>query len=111
VLRGRIKDIIIRGGVNLSPLPLEECLAAHPGVRQVAVIGWPDDRLGERLCAVVVPAEATVHEADLMEWVAAQGLSRRQWPEVVRIVERMPMTPAGKIRKHVLRDELLEQAS
>jgi len=55
---GRIKDIVIRGGENISVRGIEELLAEHPGVAAVAVVGYPDDRLGERCCAVVVPAVA-----------------------------------------------------
>ena len=54
-ITGRLKDLIIRGGVNISPAPIENALADHPDVNAVAVIGHPDERLGERICAVVVP--------------------------------------------------------
>ena len=106
-LTGRLKDLIIRGGVNISPVMIEDVLAGHPGVRRVAVVGEPDDRLGERLCAVVVPkGDAQLSLDELVQWAGTQGLSRRYWPESMRIVPDMPVTAAGKIRKNQLRDEL-----
>ena len=106
-ITGRLKDLIIRGGVNLSPVPLENCLAAHPAIAEVAVVGLPDERLGERICAVVVPAgDAAPTLDDLVAWIEEQGLSRRLWPEALRVVGALPKTAAGKIRKHALREEL-----
>lgn len=106
-LTGRLKDLIIRGGVNISPVGIEDTLAGHPAVRRVAVIGEPDERLGERLCAVVVPSgQSEISLEVLIEWSSSQGLPRRYWPESVRVVSEMPVTAAGKIRKNQLRDEL-----
>lgn len=106
-LTGRLKDLIIRGGVNISPVIIEDVLAGHPEVRRVAVIGEPDERLGERLCAVVVAQpQATLSLEDLVAWASDRGLSRRQLPESLRVVEDMPVTAAGKIKKNQLRDQL-----
>lgn len=106
-LTGRLKDLIIRGGVNISPVTTEATLAGHPRVRRVAVVGEPDERLGERLCAVVVTqGDEPLSLHDLTEWADSQGLPKRYWPESVRIVDEMPVTAAGKIRKNQLRDEL-----
>lgn len=106
-LTGRLKDLIIRGGVNISPVPIEDALAGHPDIRRVAVIGQPDDRLGERLCAVVVAKDGcTVALEDLVGWASTHGLPRRYWPESVRVVNEMPVTAAGKIRKNQLREQL-----
>ena len=111
-LTGRLKDLIIRGGVNISPVPLEDALAGHPSVRRVAVVGYPDDRLGERICAVVVPSEGAAPTLDeLLTWVESSGLPRRLWPERLELVEAMPQTAAGKIRKLQLRDELFGGAA
>lgn len=103
---GRLKDLIIRGGVNISPLPIEDALAAHPHVRSVAVIGVPDDRLGERLGAVVSTDGATLSLDDVCRWVDEYGLSRRQWPEQLFTVDEMPRTAAGKIKKLDLKKTL-----
>ena len=102
-ITGRLKDLIIRGGVNISPAPIENALADHPDVHAVAVIGHPDERLGERICAVVVPDGVTPSLNDLIAHAQARRLPKRHWPEMLRIVDTMPMTPAGKIRKADLR--------
>ena len=102
-ITGRLKDLIIRGGVNISPVPIESALADHPGVGAVAVIGHPDERLGERICAVVVPHGEAPSLDDLIAHARARRLPKHHCPEVLRIVESMPMTPAGKIRKADLR--------
>ncbi|MGX6511678.1 AMP-binding protein [Rhodococcus sp. SJ-2] len=109
-LTGRLKDLIIRGGVNISPLPIEDLIAAHPAVRRVAVIGRTDDRLGERICAVIVPAGAPPTLDELSEWLKIQGLSARQLPESLEVVDEMPVTAAGKIRKVELR-RLIEETA
>lgn len=98
-ITGRLKDLIIRGGVNISPLPIEDALASHPKLDSVAVVGFPDDRLGERICAVVVAKEEKPTLDELIQFAAAAGLEKRQLPEVVRYVDVMPRTAAGKIRK------------
>ena len=102
-ITGRLKDLIIRGGVNISPVPIEDVLADHPDVNAVAVIGHPDERLGESICAVVVPGGAAPSLDDLIAHAQARRLPKHYWPEVLRIVDSMPMTPAGKIRKADLR--------
>lgn len=108
-LTGRLKDMIIRGGVNISPVPIEDMIAAYPNVRRVAVVGRPDERLGERICAVVVPAETPFTLEELNAWLRDQGLSDRKLPESLVVVEQMPVTAAGKIRKNDLRRNLEEQ--
>lgn len=98
-ITGRIKDLIVRGGVNISPLPIEAALAKHPELESVAVVGFPDDRLGERICAVIQPKTRRPAKNELVEFAVAEGLSKRQLPELVRYVAKMPRTAAGKIRK------------
>ena len=102
-ITGRLKDLIIRGGVNISPAPIENALADHPAVNAVAVIGHPDERLGERICAVVVADGEAPSLDDLIAHARARRLPKHHWPEVLHIVDTMPMTPAGKIRKADLR--------
>ena len=104
-ITGRLKDLIIRAGVNISPVETENTISAHPDVVDVAVIGWPDERLGERLCAVV-QADAALDLDDVIAFCAKQGLPRRYWPERLVQVDHFPRTAAGKIRKQQLRDEL-----
>ena len=98
-ITGRIKDLIIRGGVNISPLPAEDILASHPQLKSVAVVGFPDERLGERICAVVVPQGEKPTLDELIAYATAEGLPKRQLPEVIRYIDSMPRTAAGKIRK------------
>ena len=105
-ITGRLKDLIIRAGVNISPVETENAIAAHPDVVGVAVIGWPDERLGERICAVV-QAGAPLDLDDVVAFCERQGLPKRYWPERLVQVDRFPRTAAGKIRKQQLRDELV----
>lgn len=105
-ITGRLKDLIIRGGVNISPVMTENTLMAHPQVRAVAVIGWPDHRLGERLCAVIVPHGTPPTFDELIRFCTEQGLHRRFLPERLVVVDAFPRTAAGKIRKLQLKSEL-----
>jgi len=105
-ITGRLKDLIIRGGVNISPVPIEDALASHPDIAAVAVIGAPDERLGERICAVIVVAGAAPDLAQLNDYLIACGLPKYHCPESLYLIDAMPMTPAGKIRKNDLRETL-----
>ena len=109
-ITGRHKDLIIRAGVNISPVDTENAIAAHPDVVGVAVIGWPDERLGERICAVV-QASAPLDLDGVIAFCAEQRLPRRHWPERLMQVDRFPRTAAGKIRKQQLRDELVNASA
>jgi cyclohexanecarboxylate-CoA ligase len=82
-------------------------------VREVAVVGYPDDRLGERACAVVVPEDpaAPPSLADLAAHCEAAGMARQFWPERLELVAEMPKTPSGKIQKFVLREQVREAAT
>jgi acyl-CoA synthetase (AMP-forming)/AMP-acid ligase II len=102
---GRLKDVIIRGGLNISSREVEDLLAQHPAVAQVAVVGYPDDRLGERACAFVVPAGQPPTLAELVRYLLDEhGLAKPKLPERLRIVEGLPMTTTGKIQKFALRE-------
>jgi acyl-CoA synthetase (AMP-forming)/AMP-acid ligase II len=103
---GRLKDIIIRNAENISALEVEDALFQHAGVHDVAVIGVPDARTGERVCAVVVPeagAEPTLEA--LAAHCRALGLAAQKWPERVELVDDLPRTPMGKVRKEDLRKQ------
>lgn len=109
-LAGRLKDLIIRGGKNISPGPIEDAIAAHPSVLRVAVIGRSDERLGERICAVItVHGEAPTLE-QLTDWLREQGLPQRKLPESLVVFDDMPVTAAGKIRKVDLTRMVEEQS-
>jgi acyl-coenzyme A synthetase/AMP-(fatty) acid ligase len=105
---GRMKDIVIRGGMNISVRQVEDLLAAHPSIGQIAVVGMPDKALGERVCAYVVPAAG--HEpptlGQLKEYLLGEGLAIQKVPERLEIVDDLPTTATGKIQKHVLRADI-----
>ena len=104
----RVKDIIIRGGENVSAAEVEQLLAHMKGVAEVAVVAAPDERLGEHGCAffrMQPGAEAPDLEA-LRAHLAEAGLTRQKWPEEIRIVDELPRTPSGKVQKFVLRQRL-----
>lgn len=108
VVTGRRKDLIIRGGENISPKEIEDALCDHPAVAEVAVIGAPHPRLGETVCAVVVPASGAVPTvADLAAHLRSAGLAAQKWPERVVVADALPRTVSGKVRKNVLRDDLV----
>jgi cyclohexanecarboxylate-CoA ligase len=100
----RLKDIIIRGGENISSKEVEDLLITHPAVADVAVIPVPDPALGERVCAVVVARPGFTFDVDQARaHVAAAGAARQKTPEVVVLADELPRTPSGKVRKDVLR--------
>ncbi|OBG62255.1 MULTISPECIES: class I adenylate-forming enzyme family protein [unclassified Mycobacterium] len=102
---GRIKDAIIRNAENVSALEVENVLATHPAVADVAVIGVPDPRTGERVCAVVVPASAeSVSLESLVQHCHSNGLSRYKHPERLVMVEALPRNQFGKVIKKDLRE-------
>jgi cyclohexanecarboxylate-CoA ligase len=106
-ITGRSKDIIIRGGENIPVAEVEALLYTHPKVREVAVVAVPDDRLGERACAVVVAdgaGDPTLSE--LTEHLAGQGMAKQFWPERLELRRSLPKTASGKIQKVALREEL-----
>lgn len=104
---GRLKDIIIRGGENISAQEVEDVLGAHPAVAEVAALGVPDERMGERVCAAVVlrPGAALTLDDVRAHFIAA-GTARQKTPERLELVDCLPRTPSGKVRKHVLREQL-----
>ena len=104
----RVKDIIIRGGENVSAAEVEQVLAHIEGVAEVAVVAAPDEKFGEHGCAffrMQVGVAAPDMEA-MRAHLAAAGLARQKWPEEIRSVEELPRTPSGKVQKFVLRDHL-----
>ena len=102
-ITGRLKDIIIRHGENISAKEVEDLLFGLDGVADAAVIGLPDARTGESVCAVVVPAEgAQVTLEGLAGQLAAAGLRRQATPERLEIVDALPRNPAGKVLKREL---------
>ncbi len=98
-ITGRLKELIIRGGENISSAEVEQVLERHPGVAQAVVVGSPDERLGERVAAFVVPRRDGGDPIDLEEcrrWFADQGMARFKTPEVVVTLDELPLLAAGK---------------
>lgn len=110
-IRGRIKDLIIRGGINISPSELEALILEHPAVGEVGVVGLPDDRLGERICAVIIPNGDGVGRDELAAFLIEKSVSKLKLPEVVLHVDELPKTPSGKVKKDVLRARAIEMVS
>ena len=106
-IHGRGREVIIRGGENIYPREVEEALLAHPAIADVAVVGLPDDRLGETVAAVVRLVPGATGEPEELESFARSRLAAFKTPRAWRFVERFPLTASGKIRRHVLRDDLL----
>jgi acyl-CoA synthetase (AMP-forming)/AMP-acid ligase II len=108
----RLKDIIIRGGENISAKEVEDLLMEHPAIVDVAVIPSPDPALGERVCAVVVTRPGFSFDVDeALTHFAAAGAARQKTPEVVMVVDELPRTPSGKVRKDALRAARKAQSS
>ena len=103
-LTDRLSDMIVTGGENVYPLEVENVLAEHPDVAEVAVVGAPDERWGETVVAVVVPASAAVDAAALIGY-ARERLAHYKAPTRVDVVESLPKNPAGKVLRRVLRLE------
>src|SRR5690606_25578556 len=109
-ITGRLKELIIRGGENISINEVEAAVGAHPLVREVAAFAVPDERFGERVGVAVVldaagdpSAAASFDVAACREWVESQGLARFKAPEVVRVVPELPLLPTGKVDRRALR--------
>jgi acyl-CoA synthetase len=109
-IAGRLKDIIVRGGQNISAREIEEYLIAHPAVQAVAVVGVPHLRLGETSCAVVaLKGDHALTLAELTAYLSGLGIARYKLPERLEIWPSLPTTPSGKIQKFLIRKILNEQ--
>ena len=106
-LKGRIKDVIIRGGTNISATEVEEHLLTHPKVKAVAIVAMPDRLMGEKACAFVVPDGAEAPTLDeLADYLKNnRRIAVHKLPERLEIVKELPMTPTGKIQKFALREQ------
>jgi acyl-CoA synthetase (AMP-forming)/AMP-acid ligase II len=111
VVTGRAKDIIIRNGENISPKEVEDILMGHPQISEVAIVGLPDPRTGERACAVIVPKSAPGPDvASLRSFLDAQGVATFKAPEQVVIWDALPKNDAGKVLKHQIRAALAQKS-
>jgi acyl-CoA synthetase (AMP-forming)/AMP-acid ligase II len=104
VITGRKKDIIIRSGENISPKEVEDVLADHPAVAEVAIVAMPSAVTGEKGCAFVIPHPGqSLDLPEIRRFLDAAGLARQKFPEHVVLVDDLPRVPSGKVRKDVLR--------
>lgn len=104
-ITGRAKDILIRGGENIPVVEVENALYRHPAIRDVAIVGMPDARLGERACAFVClhPGQA-LDFAGMTAFLETQQMARQYFPERLEVVADLPRTASGKIQKYQLRE-------
>ncbi|MDO9147433.1 MAG: cyclohexanecarboxylate-CoA ligase [Hydrogenophaga sp.] len=111
-ITGRSKDVIIRGGENIPVVEIEALLYRHPAIAMAAVVAYPDERLGERACAVVVPkAGQTIDLPSIVEFMKTQKVAVQYIPERLIVRDAMPSTPSGKIQKFKLRAMVREGLS
>jgi cyclohexanecarboxylate-CoA ligase/acyl-CoA synthetase len=104
---GRLKDIIIRGGLNISAREVEDNLLTHPNVKDVAIVAMPDPMLGERACAFVVPAGQAPTLSELITYLKVERrVSPTKFPERLEIVDALPITASGKVQKFQLRQRV-----
>jgi acyl-CoA synthetase (AMP-forming)/AMP-acid ligase II len=104
LVTGRAKDLIIRNGENISPKEVEDILVGHPGIAEIAVVGVPDERTGERACAVIVASDQPAPDlTGLSELLLSEGLAKFKIPEQIAIWDALPKNDAGKILKHQIR--------
>ncbi len=106
---GRSKDMVIRGGENVYPREIEEFLYTHQGIADVAVIGVPDERYGEELCAWVIPRQGATLQEDAIRQFCRTRLAHFKVPRYVLFVDEFPMTVTGKVQKFKMREASIEQ--
>lgn len=110
-ITGRSKDVIIRGGENIPVVEIESLLYKHPAIAMAAIVAYPDERLGERACAVVVPKPGqSIDLPAIVEFLKSQKVALQYIPEKLVVREAMPATPSGKIQKFRLREMLQQDA-
>jgi 2,3-dihydroxybenzoate-AMP ligase len=107
-IEGRVKDLIDRGGEKINAEEVELLVAGHPAVADVALVGMPDPRLGERGCAYVVPRDPRNPPmlADICAYLEAEGLAKYKWPERLELIGALPRTQLGKVTKVTLRADI-----
>ncbi|PUE07834.1 cyclohexanecarboxylate-CoA ligase [Limnohabitans sp. T6-20] len=111
-ITGRSKDVIIRGGENIPVVEIESLLYRHPAVAMAAIVAYPDERLGERACAVVVTKPGQSFDMPtLVAYLKEQKVAVQYIPERLEVRESMPSTPSGKIQKFKLREDLRDGAA
>lgn len=110
---GRKKDMIVRGGENLNSNEINDMLEGCPGMGDHTIIGMPDDRLGERICAFAVPLPGNegLCLEDVIHYLKGKNVPKRFWPERLELIDRTPHTGSGKVKKYLLQEELKKRNS
>jgi cyclohexanecarboxylate-CoA ligase len=102
---GRSKDLIVRGGENISTKEIEDLLLTLPEIQDVAIVGIPDELLGEKACAAVVSTNKSLSIKQISQFLAAKSIAKYKFPEHILLVDNLPRTASGKVQKFVLRKE------
>lgn len=105
-ITGRTKDIIIRGGENIPVAEIENLLFKWDKVDDVAIVAMPDDRLGERACAYIVPNDDNIEFQEMIDYLMAHGIAKQKLPERLEIIKELPRTASGKVQKYILRNDI-----
>ena len=110
-ITGRKKDVIIRGGENISSVEIEGILMLHENVVEAAVVSYPDNRMGEKACAYLVlkDPEKGMDIKEMQSHMEANGIAKFKWPERLEFIEALPRTETGKIQKFKLREDVREK--
>ncbi len=106
---GRIKDMVIRGGENVYPREIEEFLYRHPKIRDVQVVGLPDLKYGEELCAWIIPRDGEEITAEEVRDFCKGQIAHYKIPRYIKFVDAFPMTVTGKIQKFLIRNQMKEE--
>lgn len=110
LITGRKKDIIIRGGENLSAAEIEDVLHMHPDIEIASCVAMPDKKMGEKVCAYIqLKKNASITFDEILQFLKENELAKQKWPERVEFINEFPMTASGKIKKHVLRKDIAEK--
>jgi fatty-acyl-CoA synthase len=107
-ISGRIKDMVIRGGENIYPREIEEFLYAHPAIKDVAVVGVPDARYGEELCAWIIRRADTALDAEAVVEFCSGRIAHYKIPRHIVFVEEFPLTVTGKVQKFLMRERSID---
>ena len=109
--RGRLKDVVDRGGEKINAEELENVINRNPLVHASAVVGMPDATYGERVCAYIVPKKpgTTISVDELAKFLEAEGLAKFKWPERIELIPEFPLTASGKLSKALLRKQIAQK--
>ena len=107
VIVGRLKDVVVRGGENIGTKEIEELLFSHESIIDVAIVGVPDDLMGERACAIVVSRNPELTLADITTHLGMSRIAKQKYPELLLLLPELPRTVSGKIQKFQLREQAL----